>query len=183
MSKKEKKEKVIYQGFFVDPESENELEKIEGDRKLQQDVPDKHITFRFMPKEKDLLPPQILGQEYKLRIMGYGNDGKNSGFSVELPEGLREFYKGAEQVHITTSLAEGAKAVDTGKLEFKKLETPIAITGKMGYFIDGKVKNNPLSLIKREDVLEQTKDLADKSKGNSPKNTLNKLGNKSYDRS
>lgn len=46
------------------------------------------------------------------------------------------YYKNPEVLsmpHITTSLAKGAKAVNTKNLKFEPLEEPIKVVGKFGY--------------------------------------------------
>ena len=42
--------------------------------------------------------------------------------------------------HITVSLSENGRAVDTGELEFKKLSKPVKITGKFGFYLKEKDK-------------------------------------------
>ncbi len=60
-----------------------------------------------------------------------------------LPEELQEFYINFEEEgtgvlkkpHVTASLAEGATAVNTKKLDFKPLERPVKIEGRFGFWI------------------------------------------------
>ncbi len=67
----------------------------------------------------------------------------NSGFQISLPEELIPYYINYDEQnldvlkvpHITTSLAEGAKASNTKKLQLRPLEKPIRIVGKFGYWI------------------------------------------------
>ena len=130
------KGKVIYQGMFFDDKTMEKLLQMEGSKGLPKKIKDMHVTFAYLPKE--LLPKAIVGQEYEIEVIGFGCDGKNCGFEVKLPNSLTEIYKGAEKVHITTSLNEGSKAVDTGKLDFVPLGESVRITGKMGVFKEGK---------------------------------------------
>ena len=69
----------------------------------------------------------------------YANDGQNSGFQISLPKELENYYINYDEElntlkipHVTASLSEGAKAVNTKNLEFIPLEKPIKIVGKFG---------------------------------------------------
>lgn len=76
-------------------------------------------------------------------IIGYANDGKNSGFKIELPTELMKYYINYEEQnlsklkvpHITASLADGAKAAKTKDLHFEQLGKPIKLVGRFGYWI------------------------------------------------
>lgn len=67
----------------------------------------------------------------------------NSGFQISLPEELIPYYINYDEQnldvlkvpHITTSLAEGAKASNTKNLQLRPLEKPIRIVEKFGYWI------------------------------------------------
>lgn len=124
--------KVIYKGLFMDCRSEDILVRAEDTKQLEVNAKDKHITFQLHPKE--YFPEELLHQDFRIRVTGYGNDGRNSGFEVELPEILLPYYKGAEKVHITTSLASDASAKDTKKLDFEAIE-PFYVFARLGYFI------------------------------------------------
>ena len=98
-----------------------------------------HVTFNYGKLYK--FPEDIIGKEVEVIIVGYGSDGLNSGFAVEIPKELNKFYKNKSVAHITVSLGEAdgikGKAVDTGKLKFNKLDKTLKIKGRVGYFLSG----------------------------------------------
>ena len=130
-----------YQGIFFDEPTKEKLIDLQ-ENPLEEVVKDMHITFLFGKTEK--YTTQLMEKETPLEIIGYASDGKNSGFEVKLPEYLEKYYKNSTPPHITVSIGEvdgvKGKPVDTGKLDFKPLEDPITISGKLGYFIYGKGK-------------------------------------------
>ena len=130
-----------YEGIFLDEKSIKLIQVIEECKlELTNDI--LHCTFKYKPS-KDEIFNDIVGKEFELYLVGYGNDGMNSGFEVVLPYELKEYYLNYDEngtlktPHITTSLAKGAKAVNTANLEFKKLNNPVKVTGKFGYWIIG----------------------------------------------
>lgn len=156
------KQKVMYQGYFLDQESverlrdkEEELTKKLEKNILEKNVTHPHITFKFSPNDEQVLPNDIVGKDFNLKVTGYGNDGKNSGFEVELLEEIKKYYDGAKKVHITTTLAEGAKAVDTCNLEFESID-PIDINGKMGLFVKGEPSYEPINNITLDSINKLT---------------------------
>ena len=130
-----------YQGIFFGEETKEKLVKLQKDP-LEEIVKDMHITFKFGKTEK--YPIELMEKETPLEVIGYASDGKNSGFKVKLPEYLEKYYENSAPPHITVSIGEvdgvKGKPVDTGKLDFKPLEEPVKISGKLGYFIYGKGK-------------------------------------------
>lgn len=92
-----------------------------------------HVTLVYKPtKEQWEALKNYIGKEVVTTINKYGNDNKNEGFGVEIDESIPYF--GAEQKHITLSIAEGAKAVNTAFIEMNEIE-PFTVVGKIG-FID-----------------------------------------------
>lgn len=130
-----------FQGIFLDEKVEKQLIALQ-DNGLDGNIENMHITFKFGDTEK--YPEELIGKEFTFKIIGYASDGKNSGFSIEIPKELRAFYKSSSIPHITVSIGEvdgvKGKPVDTAKLDFKPLEEPVEIQGKLGYFIFGKGK-------------------------------------------
>ena len=128
-----------FQGIFLEDEIEQQLISLQKNG-LESNIENMHITFKFGDTEK--YPNGLIGKKFKIKVTGYASDGKNSGFSVELPKELRPFYKSSRIPHITVSIGEvdgvKGKPVDTAKLDFKPLAKPIEIQGKLGYFIFGK---------------------------------------------
>lgn len=130
-----------FQGIFFDEEVQEQLIEMQT-QGLSSNIENMHITFQFGNIEK--YPEKLVGKEFKIKLVGYASDGKNSGFSVELPDELKEFYKSSSIPHITVSIGEvdgiKGKPVDTAKLDFKAIPEPVEIQGKLGYFIFGKGK-------------------------------------------
>ena len=133
-----KKEIFGYQGIFFDESVRAELIKLQK-KGLNENIINMHVTFNYGKIYK--FPENIVGTEVEVIIVGYGSDGLNSGFAVEIPEVLNKFYKNMSVAHITVSLGEisgiKGKAVDTGKLEFNKLDETVKIRGRIGYFLSG----------------------------------------------
>lgn len=145
-----------FQGIFLDEEIEQQLIALQK-KGLDSNVENMNITFKVGDIEK--YPEELIGKEFEIKITGYGSDGKNSEFSVELPEELRKYYKSSSIPHITVSIGEvdgvKGKIVDTAKLEFKPLDKPIQIKGKLGYFIFGKgmsMNNEVINEYQRENM-------------------------------
>lgn len=130
-----------FQGIFLDKETEEKLINLQK-RGLESNIQNMHITFKYGDIEE--YPKELIGKNFKIKIIGYGADEKNSGFLVEIPQELKKYYKSSSVPHITVSLGEvdgvKGKAVNTGKLDFEPLEKTIEISGQLGYFIYGKEK-------------------------------------------
>lgn len=128
-----------YSGLFFDEESIKKL--VEAQKNGLSDIVNHiHTTFKF--GELEQFPDELIGNDFEIKVVGYASDGRNSGYRVELPEELKQYYANESQPHITVSIGEvdgqKGKPVDTGKLDFKDLEEPFSINGKLGYFIFGK---------------------------------------------
>lgn len=131
---------VKYEGIFLDEESVKIVKENEG-KKLKDHNDEIHITFKYMPSDDEIFD-ELVGKEYTLYLVGYENDGMNSGFEVMLGEELKKYFINYDEdtgllktPHITVSMAEGAKAYKTKDLKFKKLDSPIKVTGIFGYWI------------------------------------------------
>ena len=150
-----KKKLKGYQGLFFDEKSENKLIELQKE-KLKENIRNMHITFKFGETEK--YPEELLNKEFKVKIIGYASDGKNSGFQVELPEELKLYYKNQNCPHITVSIGEidgiKGKPVDTGKLKFELLENPVEMNSKLGYYIFGKGKTMNNKIFEEEKKME-----------------------------
>lgn len=126
-----------YIGLFVD--KEELLDKLEelniGDR-LERIIEFPHVTLAFMPEKVDR---SNFGKKVSIVITGYGNDGANEGLKVYFDsQDLKEIMEKGRNPHITVSLGEKAKAVDTEKLSFDKC-TSFTIVGTFGGFHEGRV--------------------------------------------
>ncbi len=149
-----------YQGLFLDEKTQEKLVELQKDG-LSDITKDMHITFKF--GETEQYPEELIGKEFKIKIIGYASDGKNSGFQVELPEELKPYYKNQNGPHITVSLGEvngvKGKAVDTGTLNFEPIEEPFEISSKMGYFVYGKGKIMDNSIFEKTTEEKQKTDV------------------------
>lgn len=104
-----------------------------------------HCTFKYRPLKEEIFD-ELVGKYFDVLIIGYGCDGNNSGFELQLPDELLKYYINyAEQdttklkiPHITASLSEGAKAFNTKDLVFKPLATTYSVRGRFGYWIKDK---------------------------------------------
>ena len=145
-----------FQGIFFEDEIEQQLIALQK-KGLNIKIENMHIHFKFGDIEK--YPEELIKREFEIKLTGYGSDGKNSGFSVELPEELKRYYKSSSIPHITVSIGEvdgvKGKIVDTAKLDFKPLDKPVEIKGKLGYFIFGRgmsINNEIINEVQRENV-------------------------------
>jgi hypothetical protein len=104
----------MYYGLFFD--------KNKFKPKLEKIIEKPHVTFLYDNKLE--LPLELINKKANVKVVGYGNDGKNEGYLVELiNDEFLDFYKGAKQMHITISLSNDAKAVNTCDLIFKPIES------------------------------------------------------------
>ena len=141
---------LIYEGIFFDKDIIELIHSLEINQ-LEKADELLHCTFKFRPKPNEIFN-NIVGKEFELFLIGYANDGKNSGFEISLPDELKKYYINYEEdnpkqlktPHITASFAYNAKPKDTKNLAFKPLKEPIKIIGKFGYFI-GNRQNSYLS--------------------------------------
>lgn len=132
---------LSYEGLFFDKETTELLHSLEENRltKINDEI---HCTFKYHPTNEEIFN-DIVGQSFEIMIIGYGNDGFNSGFAISLPDELLPYYINYEEdnqtilktPHITASLSHDAKASNTKNLKFKPLEKPIKIKGTFGYWI------------------------------------------------
>lgn len=101
---------VIYEGFFI---------RAPLDSTLSKDIEFKHVTTQFRPP---ICHQNLYGKTARFVITGYGNDGDNEGVSVSLTTAedaeLAELFNSIAIPHITLSVSEKGKPVNTAKLEF-----------------------------------------------------------------
>lgn len=125
---------LSYEGIFFDEESTKIIHSLET-KKLDKINDEIHCTFKYHPNEEEIFN-EIVGKSFDILLIGYGNDGINSGFRILLPDELMPYYINWPILpHVTASLSNGAKASNTKNLEFKPLVKPIKIRGKFGYWI------------------------------------------------
>lgn len=134
--------RVSYIGIFFDEETQLKLIEMQED-KLPVNVSNMHCTFKYAPTRSEIKEFfRILGnKDVPIEIVGYASNGENSGFLINLSPEQKQVYtndvlNGEEPrvrpAHITVSMAEGAHAVNTGGLNFHKLEKNLNIIGRAG---------------------------------------------------
>lgn len=123
--------KNVYYGIFFAKEDVLYLAEKLGFTQLEKVVGNPHVTFAFGQEMTEGFK-KMVGAEASVSITGHGNDGKNEGFAVVLDD-KNEFL--LKVPHITISIADGAKAVDTANLDFKALPFKrLKLKGKYGWF-------------------------------------------------
>lgn len=131
------REKVLYDGLFIDPQKLYAL----APATLARSIRTPHVTTNFKPEAEQLRLDQ-LGSNARIIGIGYGNDGRNEGLLVRVEADdpvVQEACDALEVPHITLSIAPGAHAKDTAGLEFRPLDEPIELTGRYGLYVQGKV--------------------------------------------
>ena len=132
---------VHYEGIFFDKKTQDYIISLDKNKLpvLNDEI---HCTFKPKPTNEELFD-ELLGQEIEIELIGYGSDGKNSGFEVKIPEKYMKYYINYEEEdptklknpHSTTSISEDTKANLTKNLNFISLDSPIKVTGKFAYWI------------------------------------------------
>lgn len=121
----------IYVGCFIKEKEFTEiLQRVPGKR-LERLIEHPHITFVYEPEKVD---ESLFGEEIKIRVVGYGNDGENEGVKVELftkSTILQDMIGDISVPHITISVSKEGKSVNTNQLNFHTID-PFEISGKFG---------------------------------------------------
>lgn len=123
-----------YVGCFVDQEELLEKLKDVGTGHLDRVIKYTHVTFEYKPETVD---ETLFGEELGIKIVGYGKNGENEGVRVELTTEnprLREMISEIEIPHITLSVSEKGKPVNTKYLSYSPIY-PIKITGIYGGYV------------------------------------------------
>ncbi len=122
---------MLYIGCFLqNSEFQNSVRNIRKNN-LKNDIINPHITFVYKPI---IIDHSIFGEIIKIKITGYGNDGVNEGVSVSVFSEnniIMDLFSKLEAPHITISLSDEGKAVNTRYLHFNEIE-PIEISGIFG---------------------------------------------------
>lgn len=168
--------RVSYQAIFINPEDVRTLIEKQGE-KLPKVVKEMHCTFKFQPSKEEIEKfSELLGKDLTLKVVGYCSDGKNSGYEVELTPEQDKFYTNSHNIdgeivpvverttpHITVSMKEGAKAVDTGMLPFSREGfEPFIIHGKAGLFTSRIIGKDKISKVVYEPLFVKNEDKEDK---------------------
>lgn len=127
---------VIYHGLFFDMDDvQQTAAEIAGKERLSRAIQDPHITYGFRQKmSSDFIEQLGKPTQTLTKIIGYGNDGKNEGFLVALGDSDKAMVGNTENMHVTISVAEKAKPVNTRFIEFKPIEKEVGLAGRLGYF-------------------------------------------------
>lgn len=165
--------RVVYQAIFINPEDVAKLIERQGE-KLPKEIKYMHCTFKYQPSEAEIKKfSELLGKDITLKVVGYCSDGKNSGYEIELSPEQEETYTNVHSVnngkpvptverttpHITVSMEDGAKAVDTGMLPFSREKfEPFIIHGRAGFFTSRMEDKEKISEVIYEPVLRESKD-------------------------
>lgn len=132
---------LSYEGIFFEADMVKLIHSLETEKltKVNDQI---HCTFKYHPSTNEIFN-DIVGKTFEVYLIGYSNDGLNSGFEISFPDELKDYYINYDEQnptllkvpHITASLSKGAKASNTKNLNFKPLEKPIKLVGKFGYWI------------------------------------------------
>ena len=122
----------LYNGIFFDKDIVQKLVCDLNLPTLEKPIESPHVTFNF---KKEDFPDTIIGASAEVKIIGLGHNDENVGLLVDIPESLKELYNGNPNIHITTSISNTGKAINTGYLDFMMLSDSEQITleGKLGY--------------------------------------------------
>ena len=176
------KDKKFY-GYDAICFDKQDIENLLKEKNLESGVLDKlpesyHLTIQFHGRKKPSSEQlqslsEIYGKPVEVKILGYANDGKNEGF---LCEGHQ---KDGRPFHITLSISEDGKAVDTGHIfpidkdgniiessneNFQMFDEPVVIQGVCLNSQDPRAKQFSLSnedLVRRQDVGEEIQETPD----------------------
>ncbi len=132
---------LSYEGLFFETDMVDLIQSLEKE-KLARVNDEIHCTFKYHPTTNEIFN-DIVGKTFEVYLIGYGNDGKNSGFEILLPDELKKYYINYDEQnkmvlkhpHITASLSEGANSSNTKNLNFKPLKKPVKVVGRFGYWI------------------------------------------------
>ena len=127
---------IKYTGCFFDPQLlDRHLESCDR-KQLRKTIANPHVTFSYRPRE---VPAMLFGQKVTVKATGYACDGENEALLVEfvnLPEILKVYTEEIAIPHITLSISESAKAVNSYKLDFKPIR-PFTLDGVFGCMDEG----------------------------------------------
>lgn len=140
----------IYIGYFIEPSqmarmlSELERQGVAAPG-LSKQIACPHVTLGYMPKDAH---EGQFGESVEMRVVGYGNDGQNEGVLVEMMdasnEALTHLGESVACPHVTISVANGAKPVNTRNIRFDPIPEPFGLHGTFGgYTTEHKVVTSP----------------------------------------
>ena len=128
------KPSYYYIGCFFDKEEEERILDRRQGPVLEHPIEPLHLTVEYMPEPVDA---SLFGTVVEVTVTGYGNDGRNEGFRVEVCSAdadVQRMLDSVEVPHITLSRAEDAASVDTKFLVFDTIE-PFSVKGRFGAYL------------------------------------------------
>lgn len=155
---------VTYTGYFLDARQMGELmAHLEGQGLvaggLGRTISCPHVTLSYMPEDAH---EGSFGQTQRMRVIGYGNDGRNEGIKVELigqsPDAaIASLEQGVECPHVTLSVSPDGRPADTRDLDFEPLDEPFEMTGTYGGYrpSDRAAVTEPMRRPPRQDPPQQ----------------------------
>lgn len=144
----------VYVGYFLEPDQLSALldgldSQGFGGRRLRREIGCPHVTLGYMPQDAH---EDLFGETRSMTVVGYGNDGRNEGVEIVLGndanDTLIELGRSVPLPHVTLSVSEDGRPVDTRDIEFQPLDEPIELTGRFGGYTTGNevVFANPLDV-------------------------------------
>ena len=130
---------IAYIGCFFSWEEVMEKAALCRKDRLYRSIQNPHVTFVYHP---DTIPYEAFGTPVTVTVVSYGCDGENEAFGVvigDLPEVLQPLAQAIEVPHITISVSETGKPVNSRYVTYAPIEsfTMQGIFGGMGE--DGQV--------------------------------------------
>lgn len=122
----------IYTGIFL---NSDEVYKC-FPSKLSLQVGHPHVTLVYHGGIESA-HEELLGEEVKICVVGYANDGKNEALQVKLEATNPELQKICETVavpHITLSISRDSKHRYSKDLDFEPIDNPVEFIGRYGVF-------------------------------------------------
>lgn len=81
---------ISYEGIFFEGETADFIHSLEKNQ--LPFINDKiHCTFKYHPDKSELFE-NLIGKEIQVLLIGYGCNGKDSGFELQLPSEIMQYY-------------------------------------------------------------------------------------------
>ena len=115
-------EKYIYTACFINRNellSAMEANGLSGQH-LDRIIDCPHVTLLFKPEDP---MEAVFGEEVQVEVYAYGNDARNEGLAVNVVSDnvvINELLQNVQVPHITVSVAEDARPVDTATIKFER---------------------------------------------------------------
>ena len=136
---------INFEGLFFTKESYALLKSLEKQKlPISSDI--YHCTFKLFPDKNEVFS-NLIGKEFEVEISGYASDEMNSGFLINIPDELKEYYLNYDEnmklitPHITTSINYGAKNRNTQNLKFERFDNSYKVKGIFGMNVRKNNKN------------------------------------------